>query len=228
MRNDDWKDPRHLWSEVIRTAPESPVGYNDLGVAYAEDGNMPVALSYYKIALGKDRDYAKAYANIAKYYFDRGEYNKSLATANIARNIDREDLNLKSYQQLIISKIRERKPVQSNESAAASNHIRMLLQKNDTQGALRVSEDALKKYPNDTRLLNDAGVVNLSVKNYDKAITHLQKALHFDPSDAATYYNLAHAYAAKGEREEAKYSLKVAIQMKPDFKEAQQMLDTLK
>jgi len=57
-------------------------------------------------------------------------------------------------------------------------------------------------------------------KEYDKALTAINKAIEIDPQYAAAYVKRSNIYFTKGQKEEAKKDLDKAIAVKPDYAEA--------
>lgn len=71
------------------------------------------------------------------------------------------------------------------------------------------------------------GASFLSVHNIAKSIFYLQKALAVRNDNPLIYYHLANAYYQSGNYEKSRNYLKRALEFKPDFPEAQVMLEKL-
>lgn len=67
----------------------------------------------------------------------------------------------------------------------------------------RVSETVLKYYPDHVESLSDLSIVYFIRKEYDKGIEQLLKALKITPDDYIVLNNIAQAYKAKGDKENA-------------------------
>ena len=52
----------------------------------------------------------------------------------------------------------------------------------------------LEQKPNDTKLLNDVGWCYNETKQFEKAITHLQKAIQIDSSNATAHAEIGYSY----------------------------------
>ncbi|MGB8468093.1 MAG: tetratricopeptide repeat protein [Candidatus Babeliales bacterium] len=64
-RNTVWRTPQEFWMNIIQNAPHKARAYNNLGYAYAQQGNMQEAIPLYKKAIRMDPYYADARLNLA-------------------------------------------------------------------------------------------------------------------------------------------------------------------
>ena len=77
-------------------------------------------------------------------------------------------------------------------------------------------------------IFNEFGIDLRKQGMYDEAIGNYEKAISIDPKDENLYYNLGRAYKEKGDFKTAYEKVKKALELKPDFKEAQESLEFLK
>jgi len=77
----------------------------------------------------------------------------------------------------------------------------------------------LKKYPQKATFWDTAGWVYYRLKQYDKAISHLKKAIQIAPSTPVYHYHLGMVYKAKGELNLAKTELRKVIESEGEFEE---------
>lgn len=75
--------------------------------------------------------------------------------------------------------------------------------------------------------LNELGITLRRSNMFEEAIRNYQKAAAMDPADEALHFNMGRAYKEWGKTAEALEALKKAIAIKPDFKEALDLLKTL-
>ncbi|MBI1863345.1 tetratricopeptide repeat protein, partial [Candidatus Microgenomates bacterium] len=59
-RNTEWQNPMTLWSEVRRSAPHSPVGWNGVGLELENQGNHEQAMKYFQKAISLNKTYPNA------------------------------------------------------------------------------------------------------------------------------------------------------------------------
>ena len=77
-------------------------------------------------------------------------------------------------------------------------------------------------------IFNEFGIDLRKNGMYDEAIGNYEKAISIDPKDENLYYNLGRAYKETGDYKTAYEKVKKALELKPDFKEAQEYLEFLK
>ena len=72
-------------------------------------------------------------------------------------------------------------------------------------------------------LYNSIGISSREKRDFDDAIKQYKKALIVLPDDEGLYYNLARSWIEKDELNEALESVKEALKLNPEFKEANQL-----
>lgn len=75
--------------------------------------------------------------------------------------------------------------------------------------------------------LNDLGITLRRGGMFEEAIRNYQKAAAMDPADEALHFNMGRAYKEWGKTAEAREALQKALAIKPDFKEALDLLKAL-
>ncbi|CAD7780417.1 Tetratricopeptide repeat protein [Candidatus Methanoperedenaceae archaeon GB37] len=114
---------------------------------------------------------------------------------------------------------------------AANNLAFLYADKGDSKNikeAKKLIEKVLKKYPKEATFWDTAGWVYYRLKQYDKAISHLKKAIQIAPSAPTYHYHLGMVYKAKGNLNLAKKELKKAIESKRNFREKSLAMETYK
>jgi len=71
------------------------------------------------------------------------------------------------------------------------------------------------------------GFAFLYSKRIDEAIPHFRAGLRYKPDDAEAHYGLGSALAAQGKREDAAAEVREALRLRPDYPEAQALLQRL-
>ena len=94
--------------------------------------------------------------------------------------------------------------------------------------AERIFKDSIESNPGDVHLYNRLGIAFRRQRKFEEAIINYQKALEIDPREENLHYNLARARLSAGDRPGALESLRHALEIEPDFKEAASLLKKVK
>lgn len=86
---------------------------------------------------------------------------------------------------------------------------------------------AIKDDPGNVHLYNRAGVALRQQKKHQEALQWYQKALEIDCQDEITYYNLGILYYDIGQKDQARESFQIALQLNPTFDKAKKKLQQL-
>lgn len=232
-RNNDWRDGVTLWSEVTRSAPNAAVGWSNLGLEYHKRGLKDQEFEAYKKGIQVEPGFGGTHNNIANVYMQRGNYEKAVEEFRLALKYEPGNqvfaFNLKSAM-----KTRDDYALSPKEQEARKKAEPVLfkareeLSKGNIQQALELIETEIKKNSTNADFYNDAGVIYMSQQNYPKSIEYLLKAEKLAPEEPDIYLNLANAYLANGDNEKAKKSLQSALELKPDFDAARDLLRSIK
>jgi tetratricopeptide (TPR) repeat protein len=76
-QNKIWKNEIILWKTTLERTPNSPMGYNNLGVVYERKGQLDKAEEYFKKAIELDKNFVLAYNNLGLVYGKKGQLNKA-------------------------------------------------------------------------------------------------------------------------------------------------------
>jgi tetratricopeptide (TPR) repeat protein len=118
------------------------------------------------------------------------------------------------------------------------NHLKANLGKGKTLYARGEKEEAKKIFSKISNIENLYDVENKHVFNefgielrkrglFEEANMNYLKAISIDPKDEVLYYNLGRAYYEQGHYTKAVEQLKLALKIKPEFKEAQEFLSKI-
>lgn len=89
--------------------------------------------------------------------------------------------------------------------------------------ALTAFKDAVEKAPANTEALYEVGWVSNELKQFDDAVTYLQKAQAIKPT-ASVYFELAYAYENSGRKDEAKEYYRKVLELVPKYYDADKHL----
>jgi tetratricopeptide (TPR) repeat protein len=194
-----YADATTLYKVTIERNPDCWMAHNNLGVIYADHGDLVSAVAEYKEAIRLKTDYAEAQDNLGVVLLkipDR--LNEAVAHFQEALRLD-------------------------PEFAAAHNNLANALM--NFPGRL---DDAVAEYQEAIRLKHDyaaaydnlGGVLLKMPNRLNEAIANLHEALLLKPDLADAHDNLGIALGDEGRDTEAIAEFKEALRLKPDFVEA--------
>jgi len=114
--------------------------------------------------------------------------------------------------------------VTENNNWAQYNYGLALLERNETEAALRHFREALRIRPGDTKSLNNIGLILARSGDSAGAIRHFNGALAVDPNYADARYNLALVLLGQGRQDEAVPQLEKTPRTDPKHSEANRLL----
>ena len=119
--------------------------------------------------------------------------------------------------------------VELNAALPAANtyHGMALMATGDTSGAAKAFEAEIARNPNDYEAHLNLGVIRKQDKEYDAALTHLNKSLRLRPGDMRSRYQLATIWFAQNRSAEARQELEAIVREAPKFTEAHVTLATV-
>lgn len=91
-----------------------------------------------------------------------------------------------------------------------------LIKKNDTVGAEKILEEALKNYKDSSAIYTNLGMLKLLKKDVDSAIQLLEKAVELDPRMLEAFQNLGSCYLYKQDIEKSENAYLKALQIDPN------------
>jgi protein O-mannosyl-transferase len=160
-----------LWTDTLARNPKCWVGYNNLGNALSEKGQVDEAMIQFQKALEIIPNYADAHYNLGNAFSQKGEMDKAIA----------------QYQKAL-----EIKP---NYAGAHYNLGNALLRKGQVDEAISQYQMALKIKPDYAEACSNLGVALFQKGRLDDAIAQFQEALRLNPNDDTAQNNLAKAQA---------------------------------
>jgi tetratricopeptide (TPR) repeat protein len=87
-RNNVWKDGITFWTDVTEKSPLKPRGYNNLGAAYADKGELKNALGVYMKALELEPESTETLVNVGNVMSDMGNMRGAVAMYQRALEIE--------------------------------------------------------------------------------------------------------------------------------------------
>jgi tetratricopeptide (TPR) repeat protein len=192
------------------TTPEPELSFYDKGVALLEAGQNGEAAEALRQATQRNPNAAAAYLKLGIAYAALGQHAEGIAVLKMSIRIKPEIVDAEGYYQL------------SNAYAALgkfSNALEAIKQAIYVRRADEANREVVSN-PGSPSLANlhyAAGLVNFKLHRFSAAIEELNQALGLDPKKAQTYYGLALAYIANGDRRSAEKQLEILDALDPVY-----------
>jgi protein O-mannosyl-transferase len=225
-----YKSDEIFWTDTLAKNPDCWMGYNNLGNALFQKGQVDEALKQFQKALEINPKYVEARGNLAAALFQKGQVDDAVAqykrTLEISPNYAPANYNLglALFQEGQVGEAiaQYKRAVQINPyyPDAHNNLGNALLQKGQVDEALDQFKKALEINPNYVDAHNNLGNALLQKGQVDDAVGQYKKALEINPSYVNARYNLGSALFQKGQLDEAIAQFQKALEIKPDYVDA--------
>ena len=191
-----WKDAEKALRAAISIAPKDPIPRAALASMYVEQGQGTLAEGLVRETKEQLSADPIAYRMLAEYYGTQGDSTKALAEfASLIKTHPQDLKTRKSYIQLLILSRR-------------------------MDEASRLTDEILRRAPQDEEGLILKGQILLKAGKTEEAIQALQQAVKGNPVNANGHYQLGIAYRAKGDSHQAEGEWRAAVRMRPDLTDA--------
>lgn len=217
--------------------PKNPVFYNLEGAAYVGMNDISNARKSFGRAIEIDSSYAPAYLNLAM--LDLKEENPQSASKRLmdVLAVDKNNLQAMTMLSAIAHNSGNSKDeadwleraVKSNPSVlqprvALTRHY--LMQKNQ-KAALDTAKAAVTAMPKDPQALDLLGAAQIAAGQSKEAIGTFQNLVKMVPQSPVAYFRLATAQMVNQDNASAANSLAKALELKPDYLDADSALISL-
>jgi tetratricopeptide (TPR) repeat protein len=237
---------RWFWVCVVFlcVVPVYPQTRRDAVFFYNEGRVFMMADDYYSAAqsflegLTINPAHAETTASLAECYYYLGEYEEALVWVRKARMLARANLdvaNLEAFILVAMGQLAEAETVlnavlqtepYNKEALFVQGEIDMARGRNGE--ALRRYREAVRRYPDDRRLLLSLALVSLSLNDYRSAQGYIDRAMAAHPDDYRVYYYAAWLDARRGDGGRAIEHAEKALYYKEDFAPALALLTMLR
>ncbi|MBN2020500.1 MAG: tetratricopeptide repeat protein [Sedimentisphaerales bacterium] len=226
-----WKDSVSLWSHMVEVIPAAVSPRNNLGVAFAEAGNLEEAEKQFKTVLEIDPNDADGNYNMGNIMARRG--NPAEAKGYYEKSFIRRPDEGNTYHAIGVLLVQEGKfeeAVELYRSALAQKKMgqsfllyeglgSIFIQMGRIDDAIAELEIAVRQYASSSAYGN-LGLAMTSKGQLDKAEEYYKKAIRLNTNNAEAYYNLGNLYLSKQWLKEAAVQYQSAIKAKPKYVKA--------
>ena len=177
-----------------------------------------ISLANYQLTTGvkqyQSGKYDLAYTSFDKYrqYFPE-DTNAILYTGLAAANAKNNDAAISNYKKLITTKYSKTLGIYSDLST-------LYLQKKDTASAIKIMEEATKKYPKNAELAKREIELNIQAGNKKEVTQKIETAIANDPKNKSLYYYAGLTYSSSKDYDKAAEYYKKALDIDPNYFEA--------
>lgn len=204
MQEKRFEDAAKSFTEAIETNPEEAIGYINFGNLLASMDDNERAERFFQKALTIDVEAATAYYGLANLYYNNERYEEA-------------------------AKLYERSIRHGIEGADAYFMLGKSFEANGaTKLALPYLQRAAELAPEDIQIRLSFAILMCSLEMFVEAEKELRHVIDEDWNNADAHYNLGVLFAVSSDNvKDAKYHLKQAFTLQPEFDQARYIYDML-
>jgi len=182
--------------------------------------------------------HAEGTAALAECYYELAEFDEALNWIRKARQLARTNMNVANLEVFIhialgqldiasnlVNDILKIEPY-NRETLFAAGELD-IARGRPSEAMLRY-RDAVRRYPDDRKLMVSLALVTLSLGDGDAAVTYINNALTQHPGDYRVFYYAAYIYSMNNKVEQAINYVEKSIYYKSDYQPSQSLLSILR
>ena len=203
QRNDLWRDPVALWTDVVQKSPDRARPHHNLGWAYAKARRLPDAVAEFRQAIAIDPSQAKTYNSLGNAYQRLGRQDDAEVAYRRAMALDPKlvdaVVNLAFLEiarghfpraQNLLFRAGKMSPFNAEVARGVG---KLLLRQGLLDRAEAQYRTALQRWPQSPDLHNELGEVYWRKQQWQKAEAEYRRTLELAPNYADAYNNLGNA-----------------------------------
>jgi Flp pilus assembly protein TadD len=207
-RLEAYHDEISLWQDNVLRQPDDSVSHNNLGMAFAQAGQLPEAMKEFEETIRLDPKHASAHNNLSYFLNRLGRTQEAIQQAELALRINPKSpdahnnlgnaLAEMGRKQEAIEQYRTALQLKPNYADAHNNLGFVLAGLGQLDDAIVEYEEALRLNPNYALARNNLGAILLNRGQFDQAVVNLQEAVRLQPDNIDARINLGIALARSG------------------------------
>jgi len=218
--------------------PGSAAAYFERGRNYMADENWYSAVESFLECIRSNPAHAEANAALAECYYELAEFDEALNWSRKAKQLARGNMsvaNLEVFTLIALGQLDAASSLVSGILAAEPYNREALfaaaeldIARNRPSEAMLRYREAVRRYPDDRRLLISLALVTLSLGDEAAALSYINSALEHHPGDYRVYYYAAYIYSQNGRLADAVRHAERALYFRPDHGPAQSLMAALR
>jgi len=216
----------------------SAASYYERGRNYMAEENWYSAVESFMECLRQNPAHAEGTAALAECYYELAEFDEALNWVRKAKQLSRNNMsvaNLEVFTLIALGQL-ETATALVNEILAKEPYNREALfaageldiARNRTSEAMLRYREAVRRYPDDRRLLISIALVTLSLGDGDTAVQYINNALSQHPGDYRVFYYASYIYSQNGKIQDAIRYAQRALHFRADHPQTQMLLANLR
>jgi tetratricopeptide (TPR) repeat protein len=186
------RDAEVMLLQSIELQPNNAAWHEHLGIALAQQQRFAEAANTLRVALRLNPSASLVWNNLARCYFDLGNFVAAEAASAEARKLT--PFSVEIHVQ----------------------HLRSLKALEQFDRAAELAEEFAKQHPGNAEAANAAGLCLAELKNFDEAIAYFTAVQQLQPNSAEAASNLAAALGKAKHWEACEVAARRAIELQPD------------
>lgn len=195
-----WKNTESLFLDVIKTYPQVPVAYNNIGNEYETRKEYQTAKAWYLKSVQAKSDYSEGLMNMGVVYERLLQYDSAVYYYQTLLNYYPQHPTIKN--------------VLANANNKYGNRMREL---GNTEAAANLFLTSLKWDQNYAEAWNNLGSLYYTQSKPDSGILLIRQALSIRPEYAEAWSNLGSIYGATGKTDSAVICFTKAVDLNPEY-----------
>jgi tetratricopeptide (TPR) repeat protein len=219
-------------------APEASIVHYERGKLFMAQENWYSAIESFMECIRLNSAHAEGTAALAECYYELSEFDEALNWVRKARLLARTNMSVANLEVFtlialgnldtateLVTEILTREPYNKEALFAAGE---LDIARNRPSEALLRYREAVRRYPDDRRLLISLALVSLSLGDRDTSLHYINSALAQHPDDYRVFYYAAYIYSMNNKVTDAITYAQRSLHYKPDHKLSQSLMATLR
>jgi len=219
-------------------SPASAARYYEQGRSFMAEENWYSAVESFLECIRLNPAHAEGTASLAECYYELAEFDSALNWVRKAKLLARSNASVANLEVFtlialgnldaasdLVNDILTREPYNREALFAAGE---LAIARNRPSEALLRYRDAVRRYPDDRRLLVSLALVTLSLGDGETAAAYINNAITQNPGDYRVYYYASYIYAQNGKLADAIRYAERALHYRNDHTPSQVLMATLR